>query len=350
MEKKYVGAGQTAVMLSLFGVLYCVCFGSFTDVGAMLVNSVASVLAAGVLVIPLVILSLKEDGSLFERAARVKSVFRVIALPYAVYFICAGADFLKKYSYFVSERYFTEGGVILTAVLMGAVCLYISHAGAETVCRMSTVLLFMTAVTSVFYLWAGYRDIAEFDLGSIVPEKISVSDNCFNGLFSAAAAGSMCISVLCGGMGKNTRKGAYLGLVAMLIASAAVIFAAGTVMSDYINVSEYPAADAVIYVSRRMSFRPDGIFFALWTVSAAAVISLLGACSGHCVKTVFPKIKGEGLVSAAAVTAAAAAGVYFNSDICGVLYSQPWVNAVLLFAVPLVMLIICKTGKKTAKK
>lgn len=338
MEKKYVGAGQTAVMLSLFGVLYCVSRGQFYNTGVMLINAVCSALTAGLLIIPLVLLSRRTGESLAVTSAGYGIIGRVILFPYAIYFIFTAADFLKKYSVFVNERYFSEGSLFVIILLMGLVCVYVSHTGAETVCRMSTVLLFMLTAAFIFYFAAGGGDIALYDLGRLIPHNFSIQENCFNGLFPSAAAGAMCIAVLCRGMGKNTRKGAYLGLALTLFASGVIIFGAGAVMNDYLTVSEYPVTDAVIYVSRKMTFRPDGVFFTLWTIIAAAVISLLSACSGHFIKVMIPAVKGEGMISAALVTACA----YLCSGFCGMVHSLPWVNFTLLFAVPLIFYLIVK--------
>ncbi len=350
MQSKYIGSGQLAVMLTLFGIFYCVCCGNYYNSSAMLINIVSTAAILAVLIIPVVILASKGAGNIPETAvSRLGLSGRILSVLYAVFYIAAASDFLRLYSDFAYERYFREGSPGACIILLGIICIYIAWTGPESICRMSTVLLFMLGLTSVYFVISGINDIFNFENFSFEPVKINIKDEITKGFFPFMAAGAACVCILCGGTEKKTRKGTYIGLAAALAAAAAIVFACSTVLGGYITISEYPLLDAVIYVSKEISFQPDGVFFILWTVIAAAVISLLNACGGRAIKAVFPRIKGEGIIAASAALLAGILCFYFPNRICTDIYRNPVSAVVLIGVIPLILLIISSVKKEVKK-
>lgn len=342
MKLGYIGRGQTTIMLTLFGVIFCVLNTSLSDMGTSLANIAVSVMLMGAMLIPLAFLSARGEESVPELCAERLGFFgRVVNILFFIYFIAAAGDILKRYSEFVSERYFTEAAPAVCIIMLGAVCVYIAHTGVETVCRMSTVLLFMLCALSVIFLLGAWRDIFEFDCTSVTVLKLSLQRG-FGGLFPIGAAGCTCLCVTCGGMGKRTRSGAYGGIAAMLAASVLITAAVYMTLGGYVTVSEYPLADSVIYAARGGTFRSDGLFFSLWTIMCAAVISLLTACGGHSLKQALPFVKGEGLIGGAAAVICALSEICFGLTFCKMIYENPLPPIILTAAVPLILLIFGK--------
>ncbi len=345
MKLSFIGKGQAAVMLTVFGVVFCVLNRAYTDMGTALGDTVVSVMILAVLLIPIAIFAANNEQSVPSLAAERLGYFgRVIDILFFVYFIAAAGNILKRYSEFVSERYFPEANAALCVIMLGAVCIYIAHTGVETVCRMSTVLIFMLALLSVIFLVGSYKDILSFDYSSVTLPKLSVERG-FKGLFPIGAAGCVCLCVMCGGMGRSTRCGAYGGIAAMLIATVLITAAVFVTLGKYAVVSEYPLADSVIYASRGGTFRNDGIFFSIWTVMCSAVISLLAACGGHSLRAAVPKIRAEGIIGGGAAVICALAEIFTGVSFCETVAGSPLPPILLISAVPLIIMIFGK-GKK----
>lgn len=342
MKTEYIGRGQAAVMLALFGVLFGVLNREWISVGVGLADTAVSALILAAAVIPLAVLSGKYEGSVPKLCAeRLGFLGRVINILFLVYFIAASGTVLGEYGKFVSERYFPEAGSAVCIIMLGLVCIYISHTGAETVCRMSTVLLFMLVLTSAVFLFGAWRDICGFDFSSVTVPKLSLSRG-FGGIFPMGAAGCACLCVMNWGLGNRTRCGAYGGIAAMLAAASGITAAVWFTLGDYVHSSEYPLTDSIIYAAREGTFRNDGLFFSLWTVIAAAVISLLAACGGHALKCAVPKIKWEGIISGLGAVLCALWGMYSEVSFCKILFENPVPSLILIFAVPIILLIFGK--------
>lgn len=346
MNVKYIGRGQTAVMLSLFGVLYCVLAAAYKPIEQMLADTVSSVILLGIMLIPLAVLTAGGSGSVTERCVSDLGFFgRIINAVYFIYFAAAASEILRRYGIYASERYFSEGGAAVCIVLIGAVCAYISQTGAETVCRMSTVLMALLLLTSAVFALGAAKSVDGTVLGSGRLSPISLSGG-FGEFFSFGAAGCACLCVMCKGLGKRTRGGAYGGAAAMLGAAAIIIFAVSVTVGDYITAAEYPLTDAVIYASRQSTFRNDGMFFTLWTVICTAAVSLLCACGGNALRCTIPAVKGEGALSAAAAVICAFTGVMAKVNIGAPIFNSPWLAVILTAAVPLGIIICERTAKK----
>jgi len=229
------------------------------------------------------------------------------------------------------------------AVFLGLICGYISHTGAETVSRMSTVLIFMLILTGAAYVISGFGDIISYDYAKIVPETISLSGG-LEGIFPVAAAGAAALCILSGGLGERTRAGVFGGAAAMLIALSLVIIGVWAVLDDFVFASDYPMADAVIYASRQMSFRPDGAFFMLWTIIAAAVSSLMCACAGHSLTAAVPKFRWWGILTAALALIGAEAELWGIS--VGSIYRSPVCAFILVGAIPLALIFTPEKRRK----
>lgn len=325
--------------LGVFGLI----ISDFTDTGAMLSNAVSAVILIALALIPLVILIKDGSGSVPQIAVmRTGFIGRLISVLYSIFFISAAADFIAKYSVFVSERYF-EASAAVCAVFLGLICGYISHTGAETVSRMSTVLIFMLILTGAAYVISGFGDIISYDYAKIVPESISLSGG-LEGIFPVAAAGAAALCILSGGLGKRTRAGVFGGAAAMLIALSLVIIGVWAVLDDFVFASDYPMADAVIYASRQMSFRPDGAFFMLWTIIAAAVSSIMCACAGHSLTAAVPKFRWWGILTAALALIGAEAELWGIS--AGSIYRSPVCAFILVGAIPLALIFTPEKRRK----
>ena len=208
---------------------------------------------------------------------------------------------------------------------------------------MSTVLIFMLILTGAAYVISGFGDIISYDYAKIVPETISLSGG-LEGIFPVAAAGAAALCILSGGLGKRTRAGVFGGAAAMLIALSLVIIGVWAVLDDFVFASDYPMADAVIYASRQMSFRPDGAFFMLWTIIAAAVSSLMCACAGHSLTAAVPKFRWWGILTAALALIGAEAELWGIS--VGSIYRSPVCAFILVGAIPLALIFIPEKRRK----
>ena len=351
MENKYIGSGQAAVMLTMFAVFCYSCMNIYGAADDMLINSVVTAVSLAVLAVPVVIL-----GSLYSKSVP-ELMFEnnrfsafILSFVYIIYFVSVSAHFLKCYAYFVTDRYFEETDEITAAILLGLVCIYISHTGAETVCRMSTVLLFLLTITSVIFIVNGWNDIIAYNINDLIPKKLSLNELSADGIFPAAASGTVCLCILCKNTGKRTRKSTYLGIFGIFAASTAIIYGISAVIGDYLPATEYPWLDAVIYSSRETTFRPDGIFFLLWTVTAASVISLLCSCGGHCISCILPKLRCSGTVSGILAISAAVISIITESDICSMIYASPLAVIILLSVIPLILLLLPKTRKNNLRR
>lgn len=342
MKLSYIGRGQAAVMLTFFGVIFCVLNTSVSDMGTALADIAVSAMIMAAMLIPLAILLNGREESVSELCAERMGFFgRIINILFFIYFIAAAGDILKQYGEFVSELYFPEANGSVCIIMLGAVCVYISHTGVETVCRMSTVLLFMLCAAAVIFLFGAGKDILAFDYSSVTVPKLSLQRG-FEGLFPMGAAGCVCLCVMCGGMGKRTGCGAYGGIASMLTAAVLITAAVYITLGGYVNVSEYPLTDSVIYSARGGTFRNDGLFFSLWTVMCASIISLLTACGGHSLRQAVPFIKGEGIISGLAAVICAISEMYFGIRFCEMIYENPLTPIILTAAVPLILLIFVK--------
>lgn len=336
VNNKYIAPSQAIILTAAFGIFYVLCGGGLSSVGAALSNAVSSAVLMGLLLIPLALLMRNGKDSVPLAAADRLGVFgKALCLLYTVYFISAASAFLTQYGAFVSERYLRELSPLAPVIMLGAVCGYISCTGIETVCRMSTAILFMLAVTGIAFAINGLPDIISRDYENIVPERISLS---FEGLFPVCAAAAAALCVMCGGLGKNTRKAAFGGAAAILAAAALAAAGVFAVLGNYAYTLEYPLADAVIYAFREMSFRPDGAFFILWTIIAAGMISLMCGCGGHALKAAFPRLKGVGIIAAAAALICSIISLYgFDT---GLIYRSPLWAVSISGAVPLILILI----------
>lgn len=336
VNNKYIAPSQAIILTAAFGIFYVLCGGELSSAGTALSNAVSSAVLMGLLLVPLALLMRNGGDNVPVIAADRLGIFgRVLCLLYTVYFISAASVFLTQYGVFVSERYLRELSPVVSVIMLGAVCGYISHTGIETVCRMSTVILFMLTVTGIAFIINGLPDIISCEFENIIPERISVS---FEGIFPVCAAAVCALCVMCGGLGKNTRKAAFGGAAAILAASALAVTGVFAVLGHYAYASEYPLADAVIYAFREMSFRPDGVFFMLWTIIAAGMISLMCGCGGRALNAAFPRLKGGGIIAAAAALICSAFSLYgFDT---GVIYRSPLWAVGISGVIPLILVFI----------
>lgn len=345
---KYIGSGQITVMITIFAVLYCVSQAVYADCGAMLANTAASAVILAVLAIPLSVLTCRREGSVPEMISeKSRSAGKIAAALYLIYFLAAAADILLSFAVFVSERYFQGAGPLVCVMLLGLVCVYISWAGSQAVCRMSTVILYLLIFTSAVFAAFALND---FSLPEIRLHTISFSYESVKGIFPSLAAVTASMCVICGGAGRRTRKGIYGGIAAGLAASAAITAAVFSVLGDFTVISEYPILDSVIYASREVSFRPDGLFFSLWTMIAAAAVSLLCACGGEALKTIIPSIRCEGIYTAGAAVVVAVICVFAGNGAVAAVYKHPASPMILLALIPLAVLITSGRSPERGKE
>lgn len=343
MKLKYIDSGQMVVLMALFSVLYCIYGAEYINAEEMLINTVVSVIILAVLAIPLCILSHKREQGINEIAAeRWGWLGRIISLLYVLYFITAAVDIIKDCAGFVSERFYYDASPIVCMLLIGVVCAYISYCRAETVCRMSTVLMFMLIITFAVLGISAWDDYTLLDDTQIRGMRIELSYKSFGGIFPYAAAGITSLCVLCSGAGKRTRKGIYLGLAAILTAAVIMIFTVYSVIGDFTQASDYPFLDTVIYSVRKSSFRIDGLFLSVWIIMSAAVISLLLSCGGAALKTAVPAVRCEGIITAAIALALSIIEEITDVQLCSWLYSFPPVPIVLIGVLPLILLFSVK--------
>lgn len=334
-------------MTVIFGLIYCNIAAVYSDSGSMLADIISSSLAAAVLAVPTALFANKTDNSVYntvtEHSKALGTIFSVI---YLLYYLSASVYLIRVFAEFVSSCYLQGASLLVCAVLSGIVCTYISWTGTEAVCRMSTVIAFLFALTSILFLVFAADDIVltGIDLNEIRLENISK-----NGIFPYISAAIICLCTVCKGSGKRTRKGIYFGISALLIISSAIIILINLVLGDYVYLSGYPSVDAVIYASRELSFRPDGLYFSFGTVILLAAAGFICSCGGGALKCIIPNVKLEGLFTGAAVTIIAAVEILFNINVCEYIFKQQLLIILLITVFPLVALLMSSSGKGKGK-
>lgn len=327
MDRKkndFFSQSSIAVMTAAFGVLYCVFFADHHSFGELLTNIAASGGLLALLLIPSA--ALKKDQTILCG----KNVLcKAAAAVYLIYFILGGTYILKGYSVFAAERYMHGLPLWVCIIFTGAVCAYIAETGTAAVCRMSTVIASVSIFLAFVFVIFAANDIS-------VPRtdmpEIGLSP-AMGGIFPMAAAGLICTTSR-----GSCRKGSYLGLALLMLAAAFMISGVLLVLGDFALLTEYPAAEAVIYAARELSFRTDGAYFTLWTVTSAAVISLCCACGGDALGCIFPKLRLRGIIVTAAAVIAAVICSALKTDICGPVFSSPIWAVLLLTVFPLIRL------------
>ncbi|MGN0642704.1 MAG: hypothetical protein ACI4JJ_06110 [Huintestinicola sp.] len=353
---------QLVVMLGLFAVFSSLLTLKFPSDG----NSLGSVLSAdasraviqAVLVLPAVLFSSRLHGKSVTGAASEisRTAGMTAALLYAVFFTSAAARFTELFAEFAAVKYFPEGGAAVCALLLGAVCFYAACGGISAVCRMSTVLLIIFAAEIIYLIVTavinGPADVVSISDLRISPDVITA------GLSDITNCG---LTVLCfapahmrvGKKSRGLKCGAYCSVAAILVVSALLAFLSEIILGSYSDLSVYPLYDAVIYTSRSVNIKPDGIFFVFWAMSSAAIISLMLACAGEGIGAALTFKTAEGetgkigkytVISTAVCTAfaAIAAAVGTGSDniilrgflsVC----TSTSASVILLFIIPLLL-------------
>ncbi len=345
---KYISPGQMIILFGAAGALYAGICGVYGSLPHMLTNAVLSAIITAAAAIPLCIFSAKNpDTDPGERIAEKSVALRTICgISLAVYFLSGAAHILGKFGEFASERIFPEGNIYLCITLVGLVCIYAAHTGTQAISRMTT-LIFALFLLGLIMLLIGGREDFSLSQVSLAPQPISFGDVLGNGemtgLMPIFAAGAITASMLCKNAGKGLRCGLYGGLAAMLAVSAGLITMVWALLGDFTPMTEYPALDAAVYCGRRFTFSFHGLFYALWIIAAAALLSLLMACAGQAFVWVFPKMKYSGAI-AAAVALVIALTEALTAPVAGRIFNDPVFAAVLLVALPLIGL------KKTAAR
>lgn len=334
-------------MTVIFGLIYCNIAAVYTNSSSMLADIISSSLAAAVLSVPPVLLANKTDNSVYNTAAdRSKVLGTAFSAIYLIYYLSALVYLIRVFAEFVSSRYLHGTSPLVCAVLSGIVCTYISWTGTEAVCRMSTVIAFLFALTSILFLFFAADDIVTTGLSA---SEIGLDNISKNGIFPYISAAIICLCSACKGSGKMTKKGVYFGISALLIISSAIVILISLVLGDYIYLSDYPSVDAVIYASRELSFRPDGLYFSFGTVILLAAAGFICSCCGGTLKCIIPNVKSEGLYTGAAVTIIASVEILFNINVCEYIFKQQLLIIALISVFPLIALLMSSSGKGKGK-
>ncbi|MDE6593671.1 MAG: hypothetical protein K2K57_11505 [Oscillospiraceae bacterium] len=344
---KYISPGQMIILFGAAGALYAG-IGVYGDLSQMLINAVLSAIITAAAAIPLCIFSAKTpDTDLGEGIAERGVALRIICgILLAVYFLSGAAHILGKFGKFANERIFPEGNIYLCITLVGLVCIYAAHTGAQAISRMTTLIFALFLLGLIMLLIGGRGDLA-LSAVNLTPKAVSFGDVLGNGemtgLLPIFAAGAITSSMLCKNAGKGLRCGLYGGLAAMLAVSAGLITIVWALLGDFTRMTEYPALDAAVYCGRRFTFSFHGLFYALWIIAAAALLSMLMTCAGQALVWIFPKIKYSGAIAAAAALVIALIEA-LTASVAERIFNDPVFAAVLLIVLPLIGL------KKTAAR
>ncbi|MCM1578974.1 MAG: hypothetical protein NC078_09270, partial [Ruminococcus sp.] len=301
--------------------------------------------------IPLCVFSAKNPGSdLGERIGEKSVVLRIICgILLAVYFLSGGAHVMGRFGEFANERIFPEGNIYVCITLVGLVCIYAAHTGTQAVSRMTT-LIFALFILCLVMLAAGGAGDFSFDIKA-VPGVISFGDVFSNsemtGIFPIFAAAAITSSMLCKNAGKGLRRGLYGGLAALLAVSVLLFSMVWSLLGDFTLMSEYPALDAAIYCGRHFFFSFHGLFYALWIIAAAALLSMLTACGGQALRMIFPKLRYSGAIAAAAAAAAAIVETVMGHFTVRI-FNSPVFAVILLAALPMIAMKKAETRRRAA--
>ncbi len=330
-KKSYADSLQLIVLTALFGTMFYLCSGRFESSGTMLAQLTVSVLTAAIGAIPLAIFSVRSKRGVSQAlTAKNWLLGKSAAFLYLIYFLCAASELLKDYSIFTSERYISGYPAVVCVILAGIVCAYISWTGTEAVCRMSSVLALLFVLTAAVFVCLCLPDL---NVPEISAEAMTLAGLSGQGVTAYIFAAMITMCFLCKKAGSRTVKGIYIGLAVLLIICAALILGVFSVLGDFTPMTEYPVTDTVIYSSRRLTMRCDGLFYSVWTVGAAAVISLLCSCGADALKELIPKTKGSGLITAGTAAAIAAVSILTDINLCGIIFASPisWIVLLVLF-------------------
>lgn len=339
-QAKYISPGQIMILFGSAGALYAGICGVYGTLSEMLANAVLSAVITAAAAIPLCIFSAKSPGAdMTEGIAKRGRALGIIACALLiVYFISGATHILEKFGEFAVERIFPEGNIYLCIVLTGLVCIYAAHTGTQAISRMTTLIFALFILAAAMLLIGGHNDLA-LSSESLAPKEITLGSvfrrGEMTGIFPIFAAGAITASMLCKNAGKGLRKGLYGGMAAMLIVGAGLIIAVWAALGDFTQMTEYPALDAAVYCGRRFTFSFHGLFYALWIIAAAALLSMLMACAGQAFKGIFPKIGYPGAAAALAALIIALTETFANVFVTVHIFKSPIYAAVLLIILPL---------------
>lgn len=295
MNKISTGQLSAALLLSNAFMLMCVKAPLGME---YLWGLVISFGVQAVLCIPMVMLYRKG----FSLTLYCNEKHYVIPCLFALYFILRGGiSFLlvwngsKQLSLPFSEP-------LITAVLIGIVCLYTASLGLSAFARTSTVVFGVLMLSVIILLIGAWQRI---DTAMVAP----TADNTIAGSairnLSAADSLPALFILLEFTKNKSTAKN-LLFLPLGLLLWEIVIFLCITVLGSLLNAAPYPFFLLTGVSQPLTEQRADAVYLILFVLLCILRITLMTVLSAHILGMVFPKLRFRSIISVVLMIAAAA--------------------------------------------
>ncbi|MDD6269400.1 MAG: hypothetical protein PUA84_05025 [Oscillospiraceae bacterium] len=295
MNKISCGQLTSALLLSNAFMLMCLS----APVGKnFLAGTLISFVLQALLCIPITILYKKG----FSLSAYCEEKHYLIPCSFALYFIIRGGiSFLLVWNG-AEQLSLPFSEPLVTAVLIGIVCLYTASLGLQAFARASSVVFGILVITLVILLLGAFKraDIANLPLS----DEGTVFGNTAANL--AMADTLPAFFVLMSFTKDNASPKTLMFLPAGLILWELVIFLCITVLGSLLPSAPYPFFLLTSVSQPLTTQRADAVYLILFVLLCIVRITLLTVLSAHIMGMVFPKLRFRSIISLLLMIAAAA--------------------------------------------
>ena len=333
-----ISFSQLITALLLSSAFMLMCLSAPVGIEYMAGTAISFALQA-ILCIPIIFLYKKG----FSLSAYCNEKHYVIPCLFALYFMLrGGVSFIlvwnggKQLSLPFSEP-------LVTAVLIGIVCLYTASLGICAFARASSIVFGILTLTVAVLLIGAWQRIDTMELAETTENTI-VGSTLRN--LSLADTLPALFVLLNFKDGKKTHK-ALIFLPIGLIMWEIVLFLCITVLGSLLPTAPYPFFLLTAVSQPFSSQRADALYLILFVLLCILRITLLTVLSAHLLGMVFPKLKFRSIISLLVMIGAAAAFStvnYTESIFC--------IITILVFAfvIPLIFCVMLKNHNSWKKE
>lgn len=295
MNKISTGQLTAALLLSNAFMLMCVNAPLGME---YLIGLVISFTVQGLLCIPMIILYRKN----FSLVSYCNGKHYAVPCLFALYFILRGGiSFLlvwngsKQLSLPFSEP-------LITAVLIGIVCLYAASLGLCAFARTASVVFGVLVISVIILIIGAWKRI---DIALLAPTAEStVAGSALRNLSAADSLPALFILLEFTKSKKTAKNLMFLPLGLLLW--EIVVFLCITVLGSLINTAPYPYF-LLTGVSQPLNTqRADAVYLILFVMLCILRITLMTVLSAHILGMIFPKLRFRSIISIILMIAAAA--------------------------------------------
>lgn len=298
-----ISSGQLTVALLLSNAFMLMCLSRPIGMESMAGAAIAFVLQA-ILCIPMLLLY--RDG--FSLSAYCKRKHFLIPLLFILYFIIRGGiSFLLLWN--GSENLSLPfAQPLITAGMIGIVCLYTASLGLRTFARASTVAFgFLLFTLGILLLGAWQR----IDFQQLYPSQDITTFRSTLDILSMGDTLPALFVLLSFTSGKKTAPTLRF-LALSLILWEVILFLCITVLGNLLPTAEYPFF-LLTSVSQPLSTqRADAFYLIVFVLLCVIRLTLLTVLSAHLLGMLFPKLRFRSILSLGGMIGASAAFAAFN--------------------------------------